>query len=135
MGHQDAVPDWLALMDAFVLASYANEGVPQALLQALAMGKPTVSTRVGGIPEVIIPEETGLLAPPRDSRALAQAMSGLIEDESLREALSRRGPQLVASRYSLEQMADALEALYIEIMETNPDPVSPALVSQKKGAS
>jgi glycosyltransferase involved in cell wall biosynthesis len=135
VGHQDAVPQWLALMDAFVLASYAHEGVPQALLQALAMGRPTVATRVGGIPEVIVPEETGLLAPPRDSQALAQAMSRLMEDASLREILSRRGPQLVASRYSLEQMADALETLYASIMEPNPDPVSPALVSQKKGAS
>jgi glycosyltransferase involved in cell wall biosynthesis len=134
-GHQDAVPEWLALMDAFVLASYANEGVPQALLQALAMGKPTVATRTGGIPEVIVQEETGLLVPPRDSRALAQAMSRLARDAALREILSRRGPQLVASRYSLEQMADALEALYSGIMEKNPDPVAPALVSQKKGAS
>jgi glycosyltransferase involved in cell wall biosynthesis len=134
VGHQDAVPDWLALMDAFVMASYANEGVPQALLQALAMGKPTVATRTGGIPEVIVPEETGLLVPPRDSRALAQAMSRLVRDASFREMLSRRGPQLVASRYSLEQMADALEALYTGIME-NPDPVSPALVSNRKGAS
>jgi glycosyltransferase involved in cell wall biosynthesis len=135
MGHQNTVPEWLALMDAFVLASYANEGVPQALLQALAMGKPTVATRVGGIPEVIVPGETGLLAPPRDSRALAQAMSRLVQDESLREILSRQGLQLVASRHSLEQMADALEALYASIMATTPDPVSPALVSQKKGAS
>jgi glycosyltransferase involved in cell wall biosynthesis len=135
VGHQDAVSEWLPLMDAFVLASYANEGVPQALLQALAMGKPAVATRVGGIPEVIIPEETGLLAPPRDSRALAQAMSRIMQDQPLREILSRRGPQLVGSRYSLEHMADALEALYAQIIKTNPSPVPPALVSQKKGAS
>jgi glycosyltransferase involved in cell wall biosynthesis len=135
VGHQDAVPEWLALMDAFVLASYANEGVPQALLQALAMGRPTVATQVGGIPEVIVPEDTGLLSPPRDSRALAQAMSRLAQDAYLRDILSRRGPQLVASRYSLEQMADALETLYASIMEPNPDRVSPALVSQKKGVS
>jgi glycosyltransferase involved in cell wall biosynthesis len=74
VGHQDAVPAWLALMDAFVLASYAHEGVPQALLQALAMGKPVAATAIGGIPEVIIPEETGLMAPPRDSQALARIM-------------------------------------------------------------
>jgi glycosyltransferase involved in cell wall biosynthesis len=135
VGHQDAVPEWLALMDAFVLASYANEGVPQALLQALAMGKPTVATRVGGIPEVIVPEETGLLAPPRDSRALSEAMSRMAQDFRLREILSYRGPQLVAERFSLEQMADALEGLYAGIMKPNPDPVSPALASQKKGAS
>ncbi len=115
-GHQDKVPEWLALMDGFIQASYANEGVPQALLQALAMGKPVVATATGGIPEVIVPAETGLLSPPRDSRALAGAMSRLMEDGSLREKFSRRGPQAAASRHSLEKMADALEALYAEIM-------------------
>jgi glycosyltransferase involved in cell wall biosynthesis len=135
VGHQDAVPEWLALMDAFVMASYANEGVPQALLQALAMGKPVVAATTGGIPEVIVPEETGLLVPPRDSRALAQAMSRLARDPALRETLSRRGPELVASRYSLDHMADALEALYAEIMETDPMPAPTALISRKKGAS
>jgi glycosyltransferase involved in cell wall biosynthesis len=124
VGHQEAVPEWLALMDAVVLASYANEGVPQALLQALAMGKPVAATAVGGIPEVIVPEETGLLAPPRDFRALAQAMSRLARDASLRESLSRRGLQVVAARYSLERMADALEAVYGEIMATAATPAS-----------
>ncbi len=116
VGYQDAVPQWLALMDAFVLASYAHEGVPQALLQALAMGKPVAATAIGGIPEVVIPEETGLMAPPRDSLALARIMSRLAREPSLREKLSRRGPRAVASRYSLEQMADALEGLYVKIM-------------------
>ena len=135
VGHQEAVPEWLALMDVFILASYANEGVPQALLQALALGKPVVATRTGGIPEVIVPEETGLLVPPRDSRALAQAMSRLVRDASFRKELSHRGPQLVASRYSLEQMADALEALYAEIMGTDPIPAPTTLASNKKGTS
>ena len=123
VGHQEWIPDWLALMDAFVLASYAHEGVPQALLQALAMGKPVVATRTGGIPEVILPEETGLLAPARDSQALAQAMSRLARDASLREKFSQQGPQ-VASRYSLDRMADALEALYAEITPVDPLPTS-----------
>jgi glycosyltransferase involved in cell wall biosynthesis len=134
-GHQERVPEWLALMDAFVLASYANEGVPQALLQALAMGRPVVATRTGGIPEVIVPEETGLLAPPRDSQALAQAMSRLLQDRPLREKLSRQGPQMVASRYSLEQMADAIEAVYARIMGTSPTRATPALAHSSKGAS
>ncbi|MEJ2071434.1 MAG: glycosyltransferase family 4 protein [Syntrophobacterales bacterium] len=134
VGHQEWIPDWLALMDDFVLASYAHEGVPQALLQALAMGKPVVATRTGGIPEVIIPEETGLLASPRDSRALARAMSRLARDASLRERFSQQGPQ-VASLFSLDRMADALEALYAEIMPAGPLPASSPQVSPSKGAS
>jgi len=62
-------------------------------------------------------------------------MSRLARDAALREVLSRRGPKLVASRYSLEQMAEALEALYAEIMETDPRPASPAPACHKKGAS
>ncbi len=126
VGHQDRVPKWLALMDAFVMASYAHEGVPQVLLQALAMGKPVVATRTGGIPEVIVPEETGLLAPPRDSQALAQAMSRLLQDRALQEKFSQQGPQVVASRHSLEQMADAIEAVYARIMGTSMTPAAPA---------
>jgi glycosyltransferase involved in cell wall biosynthesis len=134
VGHQEWIPDWLALMDAFVLASYAHEGVPQALLQALAMGKPVVATQIGGIPEVIVPGESGLLATPRDPRALAQNMSRLVREVSLRERLSHRGHQLVASRYSLDRMADALEALYAEIMQTSPIPASSPQVFRSKGA-
>ncbi|MGQ9688732.1 MAG: glycosyltransferase family 4 protein [Desulfobaccales bacterium] len=119
VGHQEAVPEWLALMDAFVLASYANEGVPQALLQALALGRPVAATCIGGIPEAITAEEIGLLVPPRDSLALAQAMRRLAQDKVLREKLSRGGLKLVGGRYSLEQMADALEALYRDIMKIN----------------
>jgi glycosyltransferase involved in cell wall biosynthesis len=135
VGHQENVPDWLALMDAFVLASYANEGVPQALLQALAMGKPVAATRTGGIPEVIVPGETGLLAPPRNSQALAQNMSRLVRDAALREKFSHQGPQVVTSRYSLDRMADALEALYAEIMETGPVPASSPQISRSPGSS
>jgi len=119
-GHQDRVPEWLALMDAFVMASYANEGVPQALLQALALGRPVAATTAGGIPEVIIPEETGLLAPPRNPQALARIMSRLLQEADLRQGFSQRGPRLVTARYSLEQMADALEAVYDGIMGTGP---------------
>ena len=66
-GYQDNVPDWLALMDLVVLASYANEGVPQSLLQAMAMARPVIGTTCGGIPEIVEKESNGLLVPPKDS--------------------------------------------------------------------
>ena len=52
-GYQDNIPDWLALLDLVVLASYANEGVPQSLLQAMAMARPVIGTTCGGIPEIV----------------------------------------------------------------------------------
>lgn len=111
-GYQDEVALWIALMDAVVLASYANEGVPQALLQAMAMGKAVVGTALGGIPEVVIEGETGLLAPPRDAAALAQALRLLSEDAAYRAELGRRGRELVVEKFSLEQMAAAVEEVY-----------------------
>ncbi len=117
VGYQDEVAGWLALMDAVVLASYAHEGVPQALVQALALAKPVVGTAVGGIPEVVIHEQTGLLVPPRDPRALAQAMRQLMEDPEYGRELARRGRELVVAQFSLEQMAVTVEAVYDEIWE------------------
>jgi len=111
-GFRDQVAPWFALMDVFVLASYANEGVPQSLLQALAMARPVVGTTVGGIPEVIVEEDTGLLVSPRDPQSLAGAMGRLLEAPDLRRELGRRGRQLVMERFSMEQMAAEIEAVY-----------------------
>lgn len=111
-GYQEEVAAWFALMDAVILASYANEGVPQSLLQAMAMAKPVVGTTVGGIPEVVIEDETGLLVPPRDAPALARAMARLLGDPAYGRELGRRGRELVLARFSLEQMAAEVEAVY-----------------------
>ncbi|MFA5112424.1 MAG: glycosyltransferase family 4 protein [Desulfobaccales bacterium] len=111
-GYRDQVAPWFALMDVVVLASYANEGVPQSLLQAQAMARPVIGTTVGGIPEVVLEGDTGLVAPPRDAAALARAMGRLRRDADERRELGQRGRQLVIERFSLEQMAAELEAVY-----------------------
>jgi glycosyltransferase involved in cell wall biosynthesis len=111
-GFREQVAPWFALLDVKVLASYANEGVPQSLLQALAMARPVVGSTVGGIPEVIVHEETGLLVPPRNPRALAQAMGRLMADPEYRARLGRRGREVVVEKFSLEQMAAEVEAVY-----------------------
>ena len=107
-GFRDQVAPWFALMDVKVLASYANEGVPQSLLQALAMARPVVGTTVGGIPEVIVDAETGLLVPPRDTRP--GPGHGPADGRSdYRRALGRRGGKLVVEKFSIEQMAAEIE--------------------------
>jgi glycosyltransferase involved in cell wall biosynthesis len=112
VGFREQVAPWFALMDVVVLASYANEGVPQSVLQAQAMSRPVIGTRVGGIPEVIIEEETGLLVPPRDSQSLARGMTRLMEDPDYRRELGGRGRALVVEGFSMEQMAAEIEAVY-----------------------
>jgi glycosyltransferase involved in cell wall biosynthesis len=111
-GFQEQVAPWFSMMDVVVLASYANEGVPQSLLQALAMARPVVGTTVGGIPEVIFDAETGLLVPPRDSETLARALARVLEEPDFRRELARRGRELVVERFSLEQMASEIEVVY-----------------------
>lgn len=115
-GYQENVPDWLALMDLVVLASYANEGVPQSLLQAMAMARPVIGTTCGGIPEIVQMGSNGLLVPPRDSSSLAEALLKLIQDPAKRAAFGARGLALVQERYSLEQMAAATEKVYASIV-------------------
>jgi glycosyltransferase involved in cell wall biosynthesis len=115
-GYQDNVPDWLALLDIVVLASYANEGVPQSLLQAMAMARPVVGTTCGGIPEIVAPGMNGLLVPPKDSDALALALLDLIKDPATREKFGAQGLKLVQEHYSLEQMAAATEKVYAGIV-------------------
>ncbi len=122
VGHQERAGDWLALMDAFVMASYAHEGVPQAVLQALAMAKPVVASAVGGLPEVIIPGETGLLCPPKDPGSLAEAMALLLENRALRESLGPRGQRLVVENFSRERMADRVQAVYDWVAGGGPYP-------------
>ncbi len=116
-GYQDNIPDWLALLDLVVLASYANEGVPQSLLQAMAMARPVIGTTCGGIPEIVRSGSNGLLVPPKDSQALAEALLNLIRDPAKRRRFGSRGLVLVQERYSLEQMAAATEEVYNNILQ------------------
>lgn len=115
-GYQDNVPDWLAAMDIVVLASYANEGVPQSLLQAMALARPVIGTTCGGIPEIITPGVNGLLVPPKDPDALAQALLQLLRTPTQRQQFGARGLKLVKEHYSLEQMALATEKVYAGLM-------------------
>jgi glycosyltransferase involved in cell wall biosynthesis len=76
-----------------------QDGVPVALMEALACGKACVSTRVSGIPELVIDGETGLLVPPDDPSRLASALESLLTDEEARERLGQAGRRLIADRY------------------------------------
>lgn len=107
-GRQAAVTPWLQAFDAFVLPSYANEGVPQALLQAMACSLPVVSTPVGGIPELTGGLAGVSLVPPKDEDGLASAMRELVLSRPAAgdlDALRRR----VEERYSLAIMVEKAE--------------------------
>jgi glycosyltransferase involved in cell wall biosynthesis len=103
----------LALMDILVQASSA-EGVPGAILEAMAMGKPVIATRVGGIPGLVQDGENGLLLEPGDAQGLAQAIITLAHDPQLRQRLGARSQQM-AQKFSLEAFGANLQAIYGEL--------------------
>ncbi|RYG11247.1 MAG: glycosyltransferase, partial [Burkholderiales bacterium] len=102
----------LRAMDLFVLPSYANEGVPQALMQAMMTGLPCITTNVGAIGEVALDNETAVLVPPQDSTALTEALERLMDSPSLRERLGRQARAFALSRCTLSAMCDAMEQVF-----------------------
>ncbi|KRT71305.1 MAG: group 1 glycosyl transferase [candidate division NC10 bacterium CSP1-5] len=118
-GHREDIPEVLAALDVVVSASTAAEGVPQALLQALAMRRPVVATQVGGIPEAIRHEETGLLVSHGDPVALAAAITSLLSDPDRGASLGNAGRRLVEKEFAVETMLDRLEVLYAEMLTRN----------------
>ena len=114
-GQRDDVPELLAVMDVLVLPSL-YEGLPNAVLEAMAAGKPVIATRVGGTPEVVEDEVTGLLVPPRDPEALAQAIIALLQDRERAKAMGRAGRERVEKHFSVERMVQQTEDLYKELV-------------------
>jgi glycosyltransferase involved in cell wall biosynthesis len=112
LGHREDVPQVLEAFDIFVLPSYANEGVPQAIMQAMAMELPVISTRVGAISEVVAEGETGTFVPPRDVRALAVAMKKMQEENELRIRMGKAARRIAEQRFSLDRMLDAMEQVF-----------------------
>ncbi len=111
-GQQADVLPWLRALDIFALPSFANEGVPQALVQAMLVELPCVTTPVGGIPELAEHERTALLVPPRDADALAAAIERLAADEGLRRELGATARKHCVEGYSYERMLDRMETIY-----------------------
>ena len=112
VGLREDVPVVLNAFDVFCLPSVRNEGVPQSALQAGAAGLPVVSTAVGGIPEAVVHDVTGVVVPPGDSGALAQAICALIADPELRRRLGEAGGEHVAASFSIQRMLDLTEQAY-----------------------
>lgn len=114
-GHREDIPDLLASLDVVVSASTGAEGVPQSLLQALAMERPVVATAVGAIPEIIRDGETGRLVPPRDPERLAVAVAAVFQNPAASRAQAQAGAAWVRSQWSLARMLDAVEGAYRKV--------------------
>jgi glycosyltransferase involved in cell wall biosynthesis len=110
-GQAEEVSSQLAQADIFVLPSVA-EGMSNALLEAMAHSLPCIATQIASNLELIRHGETGLLVPPENDAALAQALASLADDEALRSRLGQRARQWVDAEYSLDSVARRYLALY-----------------------
>ncbi|HDZ27709.1 hypothetical protein LCGC14_1018820 [marine sediment metagenome] len=114
LGFRKDIPKILSSLDLFVLSSHL-EGMGSSILDAMASRLPVVATKVGGIPEVVINGETGLLVPPRNPSALARAILMLYSDKTLASRLGQKGYELVHRKFSAEAMADKVVRLYEKV--------------------
>lgn len=112
LGDRSDIPEILASADLLALPSYGHEGVPQAVLQAMAMEKPVVTSPVGSLTEVVADGRNGRLIPPGDSAALAAAILSILHDPEGARRMGQAGRRLVLERYSLSTMIDRVETLY-----------------------
>ena len=113
-GYRADVPAVLDEVDVVVLPSWV-EGMPLVLLEAMAHRRPVVATTVGGTPEVVVDGETGLLVPPRDPRALADAIRRLVDDPELATRMGEAGYERVRERFSVEAMTRRVLEIYDEV--------------------
>lgn len=105
----------LAASDVFVLPSY-REGLPNSLLEAGAVGLPSITTDINGCNEVVVDRQTGLLVPPKSAGALARAMAQLASDPALRATMGASARDSVVRRYDQARFWEELLAYYEEIL-------------------
>lgn len=106
----------MAGLDIVALTSF-NEGTPVSLIEAQAAGKPIVSTRVGGIQDIVAEGQTALLADIEDKAAFCSHLLRLVEDEDLRRHLGGSSPSLVLERFGYQRLMREMAALYNQLLE------------------
>ena len=113
-GHRPNRPNPHQLFDVSVLAS-DHEGFPNTLIEAMAAGRPTVASNVGGVPDAVLDGETGLLVPAGDPAALAGALARVLGDPTWAAALGARGRAIARERFTPERVTSRLTELYAEL--------------------
>ncbi len=119
LGFRRDVADILRAADVMVLPSRA-EGLPLAVLEAMACGKPVVATPVGGVPEAVLDGVTGFLVPPDDPDALARGLLRLFRDPGLARRMGEAGRRRIEARFSLGRFLAQIHQLYDDVLATRP---------------
>ncbi len=116
LGNRNDVPELLQILDAFVLTSLW-EGMPRSLTEAMYCGRPVVATAVDGTPELVQHNETGILVPPRNIDAIADAILTLLNDEAKAKQMGAAAKRRVSEQFSIEKMMTEIERLYDDLLK------------------
>lgn len=132
LGWRREVVEILHAADVVVLPSLI-EGLPMAVLEAMACGRPVVATAVNGTPEAVVDGETGFLIPPNDAAALAAAVLRLLRDPTLARQMGAAGRRRVERDFSIERSMASVHALYDELLAR--PPVAAAALAPPRGGN
>lgn len=114
-GERTDIPQLLSLLDIFVLATFAHEGLPRSILEAMSMGLPVVTTDIRGCREAVIPKKTGLIVPSQTSEPLARALRTLLANPDLKTAYGAAGRQRIEADYDETAVFRRLVSYYQEL--------------------
>ncbi len=117
LGYRTDALDLLAASDGLILPSTSSEDMPYSILEAMALSKPVVGSRIAGIPEMIEGGVTGLLVPPGDAENLATALLELLRDPELRRRMGAEGHRRFASRFEASVACERYRELYRSLLE------------------
>jgi glycosyltransferase involved in cell wall biosynthesis len=116
LGYREDVPDLLACADVVVLPSLA-EGLPLVVLETMAVGTPLVATAIGGTNEAVLDEVTGILVPPRDAAALAEAIERVLTDPAEARRRTEAASARLASEFTTDRMVAKVESVYDALLD------------------
>lgn len=116
-GFRSDVPDLVGAIDVLVHTSVRPEPFGRVILEGMLAGKAVVAAAAGGVPELVQPGITGVLVPPGDATALAEAVLALLREQATREAMGERAKQWVRERFGLQRHVTEFEALYRAVLE------------------
>lgn len=114
LGHREDVASIINSIDILVHPSYANEGVPQTILQAMSMKKPVIASDIPSLKEIVMDNSTGIIVSPKDPEGIAKAVMKLHFNNQLSIELGEKARELVLNSYTLSGMLDKLETIYNE---------------------
>ena len=118
--------DYLSIMDISVNSSL-SEGFSNTILESMAFGVPMVATKVGGNPEAIVDGKTGILVPPKDSSAIANAVIRILEDRALAESMGKSAKKRVEEIFSMKRMVSEIVSLYESLINGRAEPKTKSL--------